>query len=112
MTCARGLTALPAAQTPGTLVRPVPSVMTQPVSEVAQPSSVSRVSFGSKLAADEHRSPSHDLAGHELDPGQAVVLDGEAGDGIVVDADVAARDAAAVPGKRCRCGQGHQSSDH
>ena len=44
-TWARGLATLPAAQTPGTLVRPEGSVITQPSSSLSQPRPVSRVSW-------------------------------------------------------------------
>ena len=51
MTWARGSTMLPAAQTPGTLVRPVASTMTQPSLSTSQPSSTSRDCSGRSQAA-------------------------------------------------------------
>ena len=44
ITCARGLPALPATQTPGTLVSPVASTETKPASSSSQPSDASRPS--------------------------------------------------------------------
>jgi hypothetical protein len=55
MTCARGLVALPAAQTPGTLVAPVASTWTHPVSRTAQPRSTSRVSLGTNCGRPHSR---------------------------------------------------------
>jgi quercetin dioxygenase-like cupin family protein len=40
-----------------------------------------------ELRSDEHRGAGHDLAAFELDTGQLVVLDHEAGDGYVDEAD-------------------------
>ena len=87
MTWARGLAALPATHTPGTLVRPVPSATTQPLSSVAQPRSVSRSSFGTNAGPHEHGGAAYDVSGLELDTGEPVVLDDEAGDGLLDDAD-------------------------
>ena len=44
MTWARGLTTLPATQTPSVLVRPVASAVTKPASSTAHPSPASRPS--------------------------------------------------------------------
>ena len=86
MTWARGFTALPAAQTPGTLVRPVASTATQPFCPVSQPTPVSRVSCGTKCGRTNtaERGTTGRL---ELDAGQLVRLDDEAGDGGVDDTD-------------------------
>jgi hypothetical protein len=48
MTWARGSTTFPAAQTPGTLVRPALSTVTQPSASMSQPRPASRLSFGTK----------------------------------------------------------------
>lgn len=48
MTWALGLVAFPAAQTPATLVSPVWSTVTQPLSWTAQPRSVSRAPLGAR----------------------------------------------------------------
>ena len=87
MTWARGLTTLPAAQTPGTLVRPVVSTSTQPSSSVAQPRSDEQVVVGDERGADEQRVARHDPAVVQLDAGQPVVLDDEPLDGALDDAD-------------------------
>ena len=86
MTWARGLVAFPAAQTPGTLVAPVASTWTQPVSRTVQPRSMSRVSLGT-LRSDEHGGAGHDAATRYDDTGEVIVVDGEADDGLVDDAD-------------------------
>ena len=79
MTWARGFTAFPAAQTPGTLVRPVASVTIQPLSWLAQPRRGEQAVVGYEAGPNEHCGPRHRLAGVELDAGQVVVLDDQAG---------------------------------
>ena len=71
MTWARGLTALPAAQTPGTLVRPVGSATTQPFSCVAQPRAGEQVAVRRRSRADEDRVAADDPAVLELDAAAA-----------------------------------------
>ena len=103
MTWARGLTAFPAAQTPGTLVRPVASTATQPLSCGGAAEAGEQVVVGHEAGADEHRGAGHDLAGRELDPGEPVVLDDQAGDRAVDDADGAGDELfALVGGQRWR----------
>ena len=87
MTWARGLAAFPAAQTPVTVVRPVGSATTQPFSCVSHPRPVSRSLFGDEAGADEDGVAGDDPAVLELDTLQPVVLDDEAGDRAVDDAD-------------------------
>ena len=87
ITWARGLTALPAAQTPGTLVRPVGSTTTQPSAWVSQPSSVSRRGVGDEGGPDEDGVAAYDLTGVELDAREPVALDCETGDAADDDPD-------------------------
>ena len=77
MTWARGLAALPATQTPGTVVRPVASVIDPAgVVEVAAQAD-EQVVFGHEPRTDEHRRSGDDPAVVQLDAGQPVVLDDE-----------------------------------
>ena len=88
MTWARGSAALPAAHTPGTLVRPVRSVDREAGAvEVAPEAGEKVVGVRGDDRADEHRGSGDDLAVGELDTGEAVVLDDESGDFAVDDAD-------------------------
>ena len=88
MTWARGSTTLPAAQTPGTLVRPVGSVVTQPSSSTSQPRPTSRWLFGTKRGGTNSASRGHDAAVGHLDAAQpVVVVDDELLDGAFDDAD-------------------------
>ncbi len=87
MTWARGLTALPATQTPATLVRPVGSATTQPLSWVAQPSPVSRSSWGTKAGRTKTASRRTTRPSSSSTPSQPVVLDDQPGDRALDDAD-------------------------
>ena len=98
MTWARGLTAFPAAQTPGTLCAPVASTCDPAVVVGGAAEAGEQVVVGHEPRPDEHRSPRHDLAGLELDAAQLVVLDDEAGDGFVDDADGAGDELFALVG--------------
>ena len=90
MTWARGSTTLPAAQTPGTLVRPgAVDDGEAGVVELAAEGGEQVVGVGRDDRADEHRGPGDDPAVGEFDAGQAVVLDDEPGDLAVDDADAA-----------------------
>ena len=90
MTWARGSMALPAPQTPATLVRPVVSTTAKPAASRSQPSLARRSSAVRRdVGPDEHCGAGHDLAVGELDAGEAVVLDDESGDFAVNDADAA-----------------------
>jgi hypothetical protein len=71
MTCARGSTTLPAAQTPGTLVRPVGSVVTQPFSSAPVASCCSRSPWPT-AGRLRLRLAEHDLT---LEPGEAAEFD-------------------------------------
>ena len=88
MTWARGSTTFPAAQTPGTLVRPVVSVVTQPSPSTSQPRPTRRGLFGTKTGRHEQRVAGHDTAVVHLHAAQAVVLvDDQLFDGAFDDAD-------------------------
>ena len=87
MTWARGLTAFPAAQAPGMLVPPVastatPAVVVSRAAEVGEQRVV-----GDEPRSDEHGGSGNHLTGCQFDPGEAVVLDDEAGDRSVDDSD-------------------------
>ena len=85
MTWARGSTTLPAAHTPGSLVRPVASTMTKPASfDVAAERGEQAVGVRDVAGPDEHRGAGDDAAVGELDAGQLIVLDDEPGDLAVV----------------------------
>src|SRR6478672_1594901 len=56
MTWARGFTTLPAAQSPGTLVRPVPSTTVQPDSSTATPGRMRRSWCGRKRGGTKRAS--------------------------------------------------------
>ena len=76
MTWARGSTTLPAAQTPGLLVRPVASTVTKPASFVSQPRAASEaVVVGDVARPDEHRRALDDAAVGQVDAAELVVLD-------------------------------------
>ena len=87
MTWARGLVALPAAQMPGTLVAPVASTWTHPVSRTAQPRFHEQRVVGSEPRPDEHGGAWDDATACDDDAGEAVVVDGEADHGFVDNAD-------------------------
>ena len=90
MTWARGSTTLPAAHTPGLLVRPVASTVTKPASSRSQPRAASEaVGVGDVAGPDEHRGARDDAAVGEFDAAQPVVLDDEPRDDAVLDADAA-----------------------
>ena len=98
ITCARGLAALPAAQTPGTLVRPVASTRTKPPSSTSQPSDVDQAVVACvERRPDEDRGARDRAAVGELDGVEAVVDDDEPRDAPVDD-----RDAARVQRRRAR----------
>ena len=80
MTWARGLAALPATQTPGTLVRPVASATTQPALVDGAAEAGEQVVVGTNCGRTNTAVRGDDPAVVELDAGQAVVLDDEAGD--------------------------------
>ena len=62
ITWARGSTTLPAAQTPGTLVRPVASTMAKPASSMSQPEAGQQaVSVRDVAGPDEHRGTRESL---------------------------------------------------
>jgi hypothetical protein len=86
MTWARGLAALPATQTPGTLVRPVASATTQPLSSISAELCQGFV-VGHHPGPHEDSSPIDDAPIGELDSGESVVLDDQSGDRTVDDAD-------------------------
>ncbi len=88
MTWARGSTTLPAAQTPATLVRPVPSTMTKPAWSSSHPKPGKQaVGVGDVAGSDEHgRASDHPTVG-ELDTGQLVGLDHEPDDLAALDPD-------------------------
>ena len=75
ITWARGSATFPAAQTPGTLVSPVPSTSGKPASLRSQPSGQQAVVMGKVAGPDEHRGACDHPAVGELDTGQPVVLD-------------------------------------
>ena len=88
MTWARGLATLPAAQMPGTLVRPVASV-THPavLVEVAQPEVGQQVVVRHEPRWHEHGRAGDDAAVVQLDTAQAVVVDDDPAYGALDDAD-------------------------
>ncbi len=75
ITWARGSTTLPAAQTPGLLVRPVASTTTNPAFVTSQPSARSRPSAWDVARPDEDRGPLDHFVAVDLDAGQPVGLD-------------------------------------
>ena len=88
MTWARGSTMLPAAQTPGTLVRPVVSTVTQPSASTSQPRPTSRALFGTKRGGTNSASRGNDAAVVHLHAAQLVrVVDDQLVDGAFDDAD-------------------------
>ena len=116
MTWARGLTALPAAQTPGDAgaaggVGDDPAVVVGGAAEAGR----AGASCGTKRGRTKTRARGHDPAVVELDAGEPVVLDDEPGDRAVDDADRpggrAARARSAVERRR-RAAKSTTSSDH
>ena len=87
MTWARGFAALPATQTPGTLVRPVASVTIHPLSSIAQPRSLQGVVVGHHPWPHKDSSPTDDAPVGELDTGESVVFDEQPGNRAVDDPD-------------------------
>ena len=75
MTWARGSTTLPAAHTPGTLVRPVESVVTQPSSSTSQPRSTSSWLFGTNRGGTNSASRGTTQPVVHLHATQSVVVD-------------------------------------
>ena len=103
ITCARGLAALPAAQTPGTLVRPAASARTSPSRRSSQPRAAARPSAcGLQRGAHEERVARDGAAVGELDRAQAVVGDDEALDRAVDDRDAAGFERRALVGGDAR----------
>ena len=90
MTCARGLVALPAAHTPGTLVRPSAVDADESVlAQVAAERGGEAVGVGAHRGADEERVAGDDGAVGELHAAESVVVDDEALDDAFDDLDPA-----------------------
>ena len=88
MTWARGSTTLPAAQTPGTLVRPVASTVTQPSASTRQPRPTRRRAVRDEAGRHEQRVAGDDAAVVHLYAAQVVlVVDDQLVDGALDDAD-------------------------
>ena len=108
MTCARGLVALPAAQTPGTLVRPSRSTRRSPSSRSSQPSAAARPSACARTAGRmKSASRAMMVPPRELHAAELVVVNDEALDGAFDDLDPVAR-----PPLRVVCGNRITSSLH
>ena len=81
ITCARGSAALPAAQTPGTLVSPSAVHQREPrLVPLAAQAGEQAVGVGDGGGPDEYRGPRDYPAVGERDAGQLVVLDDQPGD--------------------------------
>ena len=103
MTWARGSATFPAAQTPATLVRPVPSVVIQPVVVGLAPQVDEELAVRDEAGRDEERVAGHHAAVGHLDAAESVVLvDDELLDGAFDDADGAGHESGAF-------GRGEQS---
>ena len=87
MTWARGLATFPATQTPETLVPPVASVTTQPLSSDGTSETAQGVVVGHHPGPHEESSPTDDAPVGELDTDESVVFDEQPGNGAVDDAD-------------------------
>ena len=109
MTWARGSTTFPAAQTPGTLVRPVVSATTQPSSSTCAAEADEQAVVRDEAWRHEHRVPGDDAAVVQLDAAEAVVLDDEAGRPAFDDADGAGDQLGSLRGGE---GVGWREVDH
>ena len=90
ITDARGSTTLPAADTPGVLVRPSRSTTTKPSASTSTPKSGEQAAgVGDVAGADEHRRSRDDPSVGECYPRQPVVVDDEPDDFAVDDANPA-----------------------
>ena len=114
MTWARGLATLPATQTPGTLVRPLAPVTTQPSLVEVAAETDQQVVVRDEPRWHEQRVAGDDPPSSICTPRQLVVVDDERGDVAFDDADGAGRRAAARSARsECRRGRrGRGRRDH
>ena len=96
MTWARGSTTLPAAQTPGTLVRPVASMVDPAVVVGVAAQADEEVVVRDEAGRHEQRVPGDDAAVAHLHAAQLVVVDDQLVDGAFDDADGAGERAASA----------------